>query len=475
MGRVGRAVLVAACCASVATSSSPSAPRSRPNIVVVVVDDLRWDELGVVGHPYVKTPNIDRIAREGARFTNAFATTPLCSPSRASLLTGLYARTHGIVDNTDRSARSHQLATFPRALRAAAYETAFIGKWHMGVDDSRRPGFDEWVSMKGQGEANDPELNDNGRRAQVKGYVTDIFTDRALAFVERPREKPFLLYIAHKALHPNIAQAADGSVTNIGEGGFVPAERHKTLYAADVPPRRPNALVAPRGKPALLRTIGGLPPLGPATGTDDGTIRDRQRMLAAVDESVGRILAALERAGRLDDTVFVLTSDHGYFYGEHGLSLERRLAYEEAIRIPLFIRYPRAIKAGLTPAQFALTIDLAPTLLELGGVAVPTDVQGRSLVPLLEGRAPRWRDSFLVEYFSDTVFPRMVTMGYDAVRGERYKYVRYRELSGMDELYDLESDPYEMTNLIDDARSAPALARMKAELQRLIRAAPAAR
>lgn len=475
MSRGGRILLLAAWCGGVATSSPAAASRPRPNIVVVVVDDLRWDELGVSGHPFVQTPNIDRIAREGARFTNAFATTPLCSPSRASLLTGLYARTHGIVDNTDRSARSHQLATFPRALHAQGYETAFMGKWHMGVDDTPRPGFDHWVSMKGQGEANDPELNDNGQRARVRGYVTDILTDRALTFIERPRRKPFLLYIAHKALHPNLAQAADGSVTTIGEGGFVPAERHANLYAADVVPRRPNALVPPTGKRALLRRIGDLPPLGPATGTDDATIRDRLRMLAAVDESVGRIMAALERAGQLDDTVFVLTSDHGYFYGEHGLSVERRLAYEEAIRIPMFIRYPRVIKAGLTPAQFVLTIDLAPTLLELAGAALLAGVQGRSLVPLLEGRSPRRRDSFLIEYSSDTVFPRVVAMGYDAVRGERYKYIRYRELKGMDELYDLRSDPYEMTNLIDDARSARTQARMKAELQRLLRAAPAAR
>ena len=465
---IGRALLVVAWCGGVAPATPAPAPRPRPNILVVVVDDLRWDELGAAGHPYVKTPNIDRIAREGARFTNAFATTPLCSPSRASLLTGLYARTHGIVDNTDRSARSHQLATFPRVLQGAGYETAFIGKWHMGVDDSRRPGFDEWVGMKGQGEAIDPELNDNGRRTRVKGYVTDIFTDRALAFLARPRQGPFLLYIAHKALHPNTAQAADGSVSAIGEGGFIAAERHRSLYAADVPPRRPSVGTAPRGKPALLRRIGDLPPLGPATGTDDGTIRDRQRMLAAVDESMGRILSALEESGRLDDTVFVFTSDHGYFYGEHGLSQERRLAYEETIRIPLFIRYPPRVKAGTTPARFALTIDLAPTLVELAGAPAMTAVEGRSLVPLLEGRSTPWRSAFLIEYWSDTVFPRMLTMGYDAVRGERYKYIRFRELEGMDELYDLQSDPYEMTNLVGDARKARVLARMKAELQRLL-------
>ena len=228
------------------------------------------------------------------------------------------------------------------------------------------------------------------------------------------------------------------------------------------------------GKPALLRKISGVPPLGPATGTDDATIRDRLRMLAAVDESVGLIVSALERARQLDNTVFVLTSDHGYFYGEHGLSFERRLAYEEAIRIPLFIRYPPVITAGLTPRQIALTIDLAPTLLELAGTPPPAGVQGRSLLPLLKGQSPPWRDSFLIEHWSDTVFPRMVHMGYDAVRGPRYKYIRYRELRGMDELYDLQSDPYEMTNLIDRPASTRARAEIEPELERLIHAAPPA-
>ena len=440
----------------------------RPNIVLIVVDDLRFDDIGATGHPFVRTPNIDRLAREGARFLNAFATTPLCSPSRASILTGLYAHRHGIVDNTDRSAASHALATFPQRLQRAGYETGFIGKWHMGNDETQRPGFDYWVAMKGQGQANDPLLNQNGTSAVVRGYVTDIFTERALDFLGRRRDRPFFLELAHKALHPNVLQRADGSLVPIGEGRFVAAERHLSLYARDPLPRRGNYAVPPRGKPALERRIANLPPLGASTVTSDETIRDRLRMLVAVDESLGRIMDVLAKQGALDDTVILLTGDNGYFYGEHGLSVERRLAYEESIRLPLLVRYPRLVKAGSKPAQIALTIDLAPTLLELGGATPEHPLDGRSLVPILRGGAPEWRTSFLVEYWSDTVFPRIERMGYDAVRTERYTYIRYRELQGMDELYDLDEDPYELENLAHSAGHAAVREALGEELRRLL-------
>jgi len=466
--RHGAIGLLAASLVSGAAAQNLAAEATRPNIVLIVVDDLRSDDIGAAGHPFVKTPNIDRLAREGARFLNAFATTPLCSPSRASILTGLYAHRHGIVDNTDRSAASHALATFPQGLQRAGYETAFIGKWHMGNDETRRPGFDYWVAMKGQGQANNPLLNENGTSAIAPGYVTDIITDRALAFVGRSRERPFFLQLAHKALHPDILQRADGSTSPIGEGGFVPAERHRTLYARDPLPRRGNYAIHPRDKPALERRIGTLPPLGAATVTSDEAIRDRLRMLAAVDESLGRIVDALEKKGALDDTVVLLTGDNGFFYGEHGLSEERRLAYEESIRLPLLVRYPRLVKAGWKPAQIALTIDLAPTLLELGGVAPDHKLDGRSLVPVLRGFAPEWRTSFLVEYWSDTVFPRIERMGYDALRTERHKYIRYRELRGMDELYDLDRDPYELVNLIRSPGHVTVREALAEELGRLL-------
>jgi arylsulfatase A-like enzyme len=191
-------------------------------------------------------------------------------------------------------------------------------------------------------------------------------------------------------------------------------------------------------------------------------------MLLGVDDSLGRILDALERKGVLNDTMVVFTSDHGYFYGEHGLNEERRLAYEETIRIPLVIRYPPLAMAGSTPPEIALSLDIAPTLLEVAGLQPGAEVQGRSLVPVLKKEAREWRTSFLIEYFTDTVFPRIRNMGYVAVRTSRHKYINYRELQAMDELYDLDKDPYEETNIIDRSNARETLQQMRAELQRLI-------
>ena len=436
----------------------------RPNIIVILVDDMRWDEYSAAGHNYIQTPNIDRLAREGATFKNAFATTPLCSPSRASFLTGQYAHTNGIVDNTERNERSHQLETFPQQLHTSGYETAFLGKWHMGNDDSKRPGFDYWVSLKGQGEAIDPHLNINGERQVTKGYVTDILTDHSLQFITKQRAGPFLLYLSHKALHPNLVQRDDGSTVAIGEGGFIPADRHKHLYDSAVFKRRPNANIPPLDKPALAREIKGLPPLSAETSTKENTIRERAEMLLAVDESLGKMMQALTDKGILDNTIIVFTSDHGYWYGEHCLDEERRLAYEEAIRIPLLVRYPATIPSGAVLEQMTLSIDLAPTLIEMAGLTPGTQLQGRSLLPLLRGSAQDWRKSILIEYYSDKVFPRIENMGYKAVRTERYKYIHYIDLKGMDELYDLRNDPYELMNSINDPAMPTVLEQMKTEL-----------
>jgi len=463
------AALLTSTCAPGATQNSASASKPRrPNIVMVLVDDMRWDEMRVAGHPFIDTPNMDRIAREGARFTNAFATTPLCSPSRASFLTGRYPHSNGITDNTARP--SHNLRVFPLELQHAGYRTGFFGKWHMGNDDSPRPGFDHWVAMPGQGEAIDPSLNVDGERVHAKGYTTDLLTDYVERFMDAPSDRPFLVYLAHKAIHPNVIQRDDGSLVPIpGQpGGFVAAERHRGRYLGRKMPRRASAFKPPLGKPALLRQIDNLPPLGPKTATSDEEMRGRLEMLLGVDDSLGRILAALERKGVLNDTMIVFTSDHGYFYGEHGLNEERRLAYEETIRIPLVIRYPALAAAGATPSEMALSLDIAPTLLEVAGLQPGADVQGRSLVPVLKKEARGWRTSFLIEYFTDTVFPRIRNMGYVAVRTSRHKYINYRELQGMDELYDLDKDPYEETNIIDRSDARETLQKMQAELQRLI-------
>ncbi|MEK6321143.1 MAG: sulfatase [Acidobacteriota bacterium] len=449
--------------------SSGVASNSRPNIVFILVDDLRWDELGCAGHPFIKTPNIDRIAREGAMFRNAFMTTPLCSPSRAGFLTGQYAHTNGITDNVDRSAASHKLVTFPLLLHQSGYETAFIGKWHMGNDDKPRPGFDRWVSFKGQGAYLNPEINEDGKAVKPAGYITDLLNGYAVEFIKRRHDKPFLVYLAHKAIHPETTQNNYGSVNLADSERFIPAERHSNLYTGKTVPRRPNALRAPAGKPALERQIGNLPPLGANTGTRDEVVLGRQRTLMAIEEGVGEIFRALKETGQLDKTVIVFTSDNGYFYGEHGLSVERRLAYEESIRMPLLVRYPRMIKAGTAPTEFALNIDLAPTLLSVSGVSVPGNMQGHSLAPLLKGERIKWRDSFLIEYYSDRVFPRMAQMGYKAVRNGRWKYIHYLELDGMDELYDLKTDPYEMKNLINQPGAGKALDKVKKEMERLLK------
>jgi N-acetylglucosamine-6-sulfatase len=463
--------LLLACTIVVSGQRPPVATTPRPNIVFILIDDLRWDELGIAGHPYVKTPSIDRIGKEGALFRNAFMTTPLCSPSRASFLTGQYAHKHGIIDNVDRSAASHRLTTFPLLLQQSGYETAFVGKWHMGNDDSPRLGFDRWVSFKGQGTYINPEFNEDGASTKRTGYITDILTGYAVEFIKRQHQKPFLIYLAHKAIHPEVMQHGDGSVNLADAELFIPAERHRNVYEGARIPRRQNYKRAPEGKPSLQRRIGDLPPLGPATATRDESILGRQRSLMAIEDGISQILDALKHTGQLDNTVVVFASDNGYFYGEHGLSVERRLAYEESIRMPLLVRYPKAVKPGTVRDEFALNIDLAPTLLELAGVTVPATMQGHSLVPLLKGTRKPWRNSFLIEYYSDKVFPRVSKMGYKAVRNGRWKYIHYLELPGMDELYDLKTDPYELKNLVADPGSAKSLTEIKQEMQRLLKGA----
>jgi N-acetylglucosamine-6-sulfatase len=335
-----------------------------------------------------------------------------------------------------------------------------------------QPGWTRWVAMRGQGEAVDPQLNVDGARRVVPGYVTDVLTDQVVEFVKGAGDKPFMAFLAHKALHPNIMQGDDGRRGAMAEGqpeGFVPAPRHVGRYATPPITRRPNALRPPSGKKALARTIPGLAPLSPATGTSERDIRARLEMLLGVDESVGRLVALLEATGVLDRTMVVVTSDHGYFYGEHGLDQERRLAYEETARIPLLVRYPAMARKGAAPAPMVQTTDFAPTILEVAGVPDPAARDGRSLVPLLTGTTPAdWRQALLLEYWTDIVFPRTLTMGYKAVRTERYKYIRYTELEGMDELYDLQADPYEMTNIIESELGRSVLPALRQELDRLV-------
>jgi arylsulfatase A-like enzyme len=437
----------------------------RPNIIVIVVDDMRWDEMGIAGHPYLETPNIDQLANEGAFFANAFHAVPLCSPNRASILTGQYPSRHGIIDNVARNRMSHRLETFPQTLQRDGYMTAFLGKWHMGNDPTPRPGFDEWSAIPGQGRTMNPELYEDGRMHVVEGYITDVLTDRAISIIESEREQPFFLYIGHKAIHPDAIQLDDGSVDLSQPRAYMPAPRHRGRYEDRVFPRRANVVSSPEeltNKLALSRALRrknsaemvdmfGLEELDP--GTSEETIRRRSEMLLAVDEGLGRIIGALETKGILDETFILFTSDNGFFYGEHGLSLERRLPYEESIRAPLLVRYPPLARAASRIDELVTSVDIAPTVLEIAGSPIGQHVQGRSLVPLLRGETSGWRESVLIEFYTyENPFPWLLDMDYRAIRTEQFKYIHWMQHPEENELYDLIEDPFETDNLIGDER-----------------------
>jgi N-acetylglucosamine-6-sulfatase len=431
-------------------SPGPARRPARPSFVVVVADDLRWDALEAAGHPFVRSPSINRLAEEGVRFRNAFVTTPLCSPSRASFLTGRYARAHEVRVNDDPYEVSHRFVTFPTLLQSAGYDTAFIGKWHMG-DDAPRPGFTHWVSLEGQGAYKNPTLNINGRHETVLGYTTDVLSLFALDFVRTASRgsRPFLLYLCHKAVHEP----------------FHPPSRHKNLYAGEQVPCSPGCFDRLRNKPALTRPVPGTDSPRPGGGPDDDEIRNQMAMLASVDEGLGEILDVLEEEGSLDETVVVFTSDNGFFHREHGLS-DKRWAYEESIRVPFLLRYPPLAARG-TIGQIVLNVDLAPTLLELGGVPVPEEVHGKSFLPLLSGDTRGWRDAFAAEYAEEPSNPRVPS--WEALRTDRFKYIRYTALGpAFDELYDLRADPYELENRIEDAALSSLRESLRRELDRLL-------
>ncbi len=448
----------------------------KPNFIVILIDDLRFDETGFSGHPYMKTPHIDRLAREGGNFANAFHTTPLCSPNRASILTGQYASRHGIIDNVGRDVASHRLDNFNLVLKTLGYETAHVGKWHMGNDASPRPGYDHWVSFKGQGQLIDPVLWENGGEHQVNGYMTDILNARAVEFVKKKRKQPFSLFFAHKALHPDLVQTSSGEIDAGSIGGYTLPERHKDLYKGMSYPARPNVLPleeVARDKPALrmlFETRAQPASQNILAAMDGGTqeeIRKRAAMMASVDEGVGMLLAALEETKQLDNTCIIFLGDNGFFFGEHGLTIERRFAYEEGIRTAFFVRYPKRIPAGSRFEQMILAIDIAPTLIDLAGGKPGPTVQGRSLVPLMRGKAKRWRQSFLCEYWSEGAWPWIVGMGYKAVRTERWKYIHWTHKQDMAEFYDLQSDPFETKNLAQDPVLKKEREAVKKELRKL--------
>jgi arylsulfatase A-like enzyme len=445
--------------AAVVLTALPVHAADRPNIVFILVDDIRWDAFGCMGHPWVKTPNVDRLAREGALFTNFFDTIPLCSPARASFLTGRYPHANGVTDNGNHNALSHQLVTWPRLLHDAGYETGFFGKWHMGNDDTPRPGFDRWVSFKGQGVYNNPALNIDGKPTKVDGYITDLLDKYAVEFIKQPRSKPFVLYLPHKSVH----------------GPFTPAERHKGLYKNDPVAEPTSADDDLSGKPAVAKMRPKVPP---ATGkAHAGTVRAQLECLTSIDEGLGDILKALEDTKQLDNTFIMFTSDNGYFWGEHGGLGDKRWAYDESIRLPLMIRYPKLIKPGTRIDALTLNIDIAPTALELAGVPLPSNTQvkslgglespsimhGKSLLPLFRGDTSGWRTAILTEYFKDQNYQHPP---WRSIRTDHWKLIHYPGEPTFDELYDVKTDPHEMKNVIKNPSAAESLKELQAELDR---------
>lgn len=459
------------------------AAKRKPNILIVLIDDLRFDELGICGHPYMKTPNIDRIGHEGMMFTSAFHTTPLCSPNRASILTGQYASRHGVIDNVARDAHSHRLPNYHVVLQKLGYETAHVGKWHMGNSGGPRPGYDRWVSFPGHGSIVDPVLNIDGEERQHEGYITDLLNAQAVDFLRQKRDKPFALFFAHKAVHPDAFQAPDGTI-DLSKGGYRAAPRHADLYKGETFPRRPNAQpydVVVKQKPAWAEAFelkgneASRKVLDGIEAGSDEEIRLRAAMMASVDEGMGDVFKALEETGQLDNTFILFLGDNGYFFGEHGLGPERRFAYEEGIKSPFLIRYPAWFKPGTVNDDLVLALDIAPTALDLAG-AKPKDmahVQGTSLRPLSKNGTKRgWRTSFMCEYFSENAMPWLIGMSYKAIRTRTHKYIHWtqKSLDGVncDELYDLKADPFEMKNIIGKRGAAPLVAKLRKQLSKLV-------
>ncbi len=412
-----------------------------PNVIFILTDDHRYDAFGFMDKPWLKTPHMDRLAREGVHFTNSFVTTSLCSPARASFLTGQYARRHGVMNNATPWRESS--VTFLEIMKRAGYYTGFIGKWHMpgkGLPDLVGQGkADRMISFTfagGQGVYNDCPMVVDGKKTKTKGYITDVLTDYALDYIDEAKDRPFCLYLSHKAVH----------------AFFEPPERYKgALKDAPLPK------VQEKDKELPLGIINGQQLIN-----FDKNAQGYYEALMGVDDGVGRVLERLDRNGLAEDTIVVYAGDNGYFWGEHGLN-DKRYAYEESMRIPHLMRWPAVIKeGGVKVDELALNVDLAPTLLSAAGLATPADMQGKSVMPLLTDEDAAWRDSFFYEYFIDPGFPHP---GIKAVRTRDWKLINYYgkgKRTPSPEMYDLASDPSEKNNLFE----VPAFAKKRTELEK---------
>ena len=402
---------------------------TRRNVVFVLVDDLRYDAMGFL-RPQLETPYIDRIAAGGAYFEHAFVTSSLCSPSRATMLTGLSMRNHGIVDNN--KASEDGFVYFPKYLQDAGYETGFFGKWHFGAPtDAPRPGFDKWVSFAGQGSyfpttymsrrdiaaGKAHRLNVDGERVAQKGYITDELTDYALDWLRNGRDqaRPFFLYLSHKAVHSMA----------------IPASRHASSSTRTWSSKsRASAPASPEndaGKPLWVQnqrnSWHGVDFVYHTGQPINEYMREYYRTLSAVDDSLGRILGWLDETGCAADTTVIFSSDNGYMEGEHGL-IDKRNAYEESMRIPLLLYAPGVVAAGTVVESSVTSLDFAPTFLDCAGVESPAQFEGRSILPLATGAMPAeaWDEDVFYEYYWEWNFPMTPTTF--AIRTRNFKWHR---------------------------------------------------
>ena len=459
----------------------------RPNIVFIMTDDHASHALSCYGSRINETPNLDRIANEGMRFDNCFCTNSICAPSRAVILTGKHSHLNGVIDNRKRFDGSQQ--TFPKLLQKAGYETAMIGKWHLKSDPT---GFDYWNVLPGQGAYYNPAMIENGERKKYTGYVTDIITDHALAWLKgRESDKPFCLMYHHKAPHRR----------------WEPGPDHLTMYDDEKIPE-PDTLfddASGRGAAAreqdmsLEKTMNErdlkLTPMRNLTpeqlaawekaydpkneafreadleGKDlirwkyQRYLKDYLRCVASVDDNVGRVLDYLDQSGLRENTIVVYTSDQGFYLGDHGW-FDKRFMYEESLRMPLLVRYPKAMRPGSTNDDIVLNLDFAETFLDYAGASIPDDMQGRSLRPLMEGKTPDdWRESMYYHYYE---YPAVHSVKrHYGVRTDRYKLIHFYHDIDEWELYDLKKDPDELQNVYGDPEYADVVKRLKAELKRL--------
>lgn len=432
------------------------AASAGPNLVVMMTDDQRADFLTHAGHPFIQTPNMDRIAREGARCRNMFVTYALCAPSRASLMTGQYAHSHGVTDNLGARLRPDVPWT-PDLLRKAGYEVAFCGKSH-NPTHFRDRAWDYYFGFRGQGSYLKPVVAEgtDGTDRPFDGYMDDVVTDHAVAWMKKPRTKPFALFLFFKAPHRSWQRA----------------ERHKDLYAG-VEVKKPALWDHPgNGKPSSFLMAANMFGQFPDTKDYAGMVRDYAACITAADDNVGKVLAALDEMNAARETAVMFTSDNGFFMGEWQ-RFDKRFMHEPSIRVPLLIRYPALVKPGTVLNPMILNIDIAPTLLQLANIPKPKEMHGRSVVSLLKGEPVEWRTDWLYEYF-EFPDPSHSVRKNRGIRTDRHKLIHYYEPPFKTdreefELYDLVQDPEEKVNLYGRPASQTLVKELKARMEVLRR------